>query len=175
MTDTTPRKRLPRTGLWIAGALAILLAVFVAWRLSATGPKAGEPARLPAEIRLFDGRTVTAGDLRGKVVLVTFWATWCPACVQEFPHLERAYRTYRPKGLEVLTVSLDDTTAEVEKFLRDGGYSMPAAMLTPELDAAWGPVRVTPTAFLVGRDGRIAARWRGPFHDVLEQSLRDTL
>ena len=68
-------------------------------------------------LTLLDGRPVTLEQLRGKVVLVNFWATWCPYCRHEMPDMERFYRDYRERGFEILALSQDDAPDPVRQFM----------------------------------------------------------
>jgi peroxiredoxin len=108
-----------------------------------------------------DGRSVSLSSLRGSVVLVDFWATWCQPCLDELPALKRTYRRYRSRGFEILGVSVDDDRDAVREFVEAHGVTWPTVargegMLDP-LARQYG-VRAIPTSFLVGADGRILAR-----------------
>ena len=78
---------------------------------------AAPPFRLPA----LAGGEVDLAAQRGKVVVVNFWATWCPPCVAEMPSLERLHRALAPEGLAVVTVSTDEDEAELRRFVSAGG------------------------------------------------------
>lgn len=97
-------------------ALAVSLALAAACEKSGVQtPSLGEP--IP-DIALPDpgGDTFRLSDLRGKVVLVNFWASWCPPCVEEMPSLEKLYRVLKDKGLEVVGVSVDESLEVIERF-----------------------------------------------------------
>ena len=86
-----------------------------------------------------DGRAGSLENLRGKVVLVNFWATWCPYCRKEMPAIQQFYKDYQAKGFEVLTLSTDDDPSKVIKYLSEEGYNFPAAM---ESSLGWGERKV---------------------------------
>jgi peroxiredoxin len=114
-------------------------------------------------VPMLDGRRLGLADLRGKVVLLNFWATWCPPCVTELPAMERLYQRHRAQGFTVLAVSLDSAGAPaVATFVREHALTFPIG-----LDAAWDVARVygvrgLPTTALLDRQGRTVAMVVGP-------------
>ncbi|MGE0450562.1 MAG: TlpA disulfide reductase family protein [Vicinamibacterales bacterium] len=108
-----------------------------------------------------DGRTFTSEELRGKVVLVNFWATWCPPCRAEIPDLVKLQDTYREK-LVVIGVSEDEAPVEeVRKFAAAQNMNYPVVMVTPELSRIFTGVSALPTTFVIDPDGRIQQRHVG--------------
>ena len=143
-------------------AVALLLFLFV--------QRDGQRARLPRigdqapEFRLpsLDGTLVGLADLRGKVVLVHFWATWCPPCVEELPGLERFYRSLLGADIELLAVSVDDTGAgAVREFLERNGLTV-KVLLDPGQEVAqrYGTFKF-PETYLVDREGIIRRKLIG--------------
>jgi peroxiredoxin len=122
------------------------------------------------------GRSVRLSDLKGKVVLVEFWATWCPPCRASIPGLERLHKTYNQRGLVVLGVSLDEGGWEsVKSFATEQGISYPVLKGTTDLSAKY-LVRAIPTLFLVNKDGLIAKQYVGDEHvDALDKDIRALL
>lgn len=109
------------------------------------------------------GQAVRLSALRGKVVLVNLWTTWCPPCREEMPSMERLYRQLGPKGLVLLAVSQDDGgRAVVEPFVKGMGLTFPV-LVDPEhqVGSAYG-VWGYPETFVIDREGRIAERVIGP-------------
>ncbi|HEU4929762.1 MAG TPA: redoxin domain-containing protein [Candidatus Krumholzibacteria bacterium] len=115
--------------------------------------------------------TTTAGEpialesLRGQVVLIDFWATWCKPCVKTMPELDAVYRDYQKLGLAVVGVSVDqgdDREKKVKKFLEKKPVAYPIVIDTEEA-ASWEAFHVValPTLYLIDRDGKIAERWTG--------------
>lgn len=102
--------------------------------------------------------------LRGKVVLVNFWASWCPYCRHEMPAMQKFYNAYRSQGFEVLTFSADADAATAARYLAQHGYTFPTAMTGPKHSAAFGDVSRLPTSFIVDRQGRIRKRIVGQVH-----------
>ena len=109
------------------------------------------------------GGEVDLASQRGKVVVLNFWATWCPPCVAEMPSLERLYRTLTPEGLSVVTVSTDEDQSELRKFVSQHGLTLPV-LLDPGGRVAAGDYRTTgyPETFLLDRQGRIVRHLVGP-------------
>jgi len=104
-----------------------------------------------------DGKTYSLDALRGKVVLLNFWATWCPPCRREMPDMEKLYQRFARKGLVVLAVS-DEKRETVEGFLKDKNYTFPV-LLAPDrqVNTAFG-VEGIPQSFLFDRQGKLSAQ-----------------
>ncbi|RMF47033.1 MAG: TlpA family protein disulfide reductase [Deltaproteobacteria bacterium] len=107
-------------------------------------------------LKATDGRTIRLSDLRGKVVLVNFWATWCPPCKQEMPSMERLYARLRNQGLEILAVNIEADGDEVlPEFLRQHPHTFPVLMdLEGEVQQTYGVFRF-PETFVVDKAGRV--------------------
>jgi peroxiredoxin len=116
------------------------------------------------EAVLLDGRPISLEQLRGKVVLVNFWATWCPYCRHEMPDMERFHRDYRERGFEILALSQDEAPEPVRQFLAKEGYHFPVAMAEARHAVAFGGVSRLPTSFLIDRQGRIRKKISGQVH-----------
>ena len=104
-----------------------------------------------------DGRQVRLSDFRGKVVLLNFWATWCPPCVREIPRLVRVAEAYQDDGLVVLGVNttFQDDMAKVGQFTREQGISYPVLLDPDGTVSEKYPARLMPTTVLIDRDGRM--------------------
>ena len=126
------------------------------------GLRPGSPAP-EFRARNLQGGTTDLGALRGKVVLLNFWATWCPPCVEEMPSLERLHRTLGPEGLVVLGVSADDSDDDVRAFLPKVDVTFPI-LRDPGGRVASSVYRATgfPETFLIDREGRIVKIFIGP-------------
>ena len=106
------------------------------------------------------GKVTTMDDLKGKVVLVNFWATWCPPCRAEIPALIKLQEQHRDR-LQIIGISEDDEIEDVHEFVKKAGINYPVVMATPELIAAYGGVVALPTTFVVDTEGRIVQRHLG--------------
>jgi peroxiredoxin len=113
-------------------------------------------------VEMLDGRTIKLSELRGKVVMVCFWATWCPPCRQELAHLqEGVIDHFAGKDLVVLPISRGEKRDVVEKFITDNGYKF-AVGLDPE-QAIYGlyATNYIPRTFIVGKNGKVVYRVAG--------------
>lgn len=148
--------------LLLVAALAALGYRFAPQVAAAFGWGAERTEVRSGKIRLLDGRDLTLEDLKGKVVLVNLWATWCPPCVIEMPGFQRVYEDYRNQGFVVLGLSRDHAPPErVREFLRQKGITYPVAMETDSGLEGFGMVQTLPTSFLLGKDGTVRHRVRG--------------
>lgn len=119
------------------------------------------PELPPFSMTDLEGRTITSAELRGKVVLVNFWATWCPPCRAEIPDLVKLQTTYRDK-LVVIGVSEDEAPVEeVKAFAAAQKMNYPIVMITPELSKIFTGVSALPTTFVIDPDGRMQQRHVG--------------
>ena len=107
----------------------------------------------PFDTLLLDGKTLTAQALKGKAVLVVYWATWCPPCQRELPELQALYEKHRDKGFEILALSIDADKFTVEEFWKDHDYRFPVAMRAPAQVQVFGPIKAIPALYLVDRRG----------------------
>jgi len=104
-----------------------------------------------------DGKTYSLAGLKGRIVLLNFWATWCPPCRKEMPDMEKLYRTYEKKGLTVIAVS-DEDRATVAQFLAKNSYSFPVALDSGRQVNKAFSVDGIPKSFIFDREGRLAAQ-----------------
>lgn len=141
------------------------------------GVRAGDRTRPEVAVTLLDGRSLSLADLRGQVVLVNVWATWCAPCRVEMPLLEQTWQRHRAAGFVLLGASVDrGDPAEVRAFLAERGISYPVAIVGADVIQALGGVVGYPTSILIGRDGRVHHRVMGPIGPVtLEPAIRRAL
>jgi peroxiredoxin len=147
-------------------------------------PAAFIPPVLPREAPTFsikglDGQGISNQSLRGRVVLLDFWATWCTPCLKSMPELQAMHEKYADRGLSVVGVSIDEGgVKKVKKFVSSRKLTYPIAMDSGKAPA-WESFRVkaVPAAFLIDRDGRIVAQWTGApaGRAELERTLEELL
>jgi thiol-disulfide isomerase/thioredoxin len=108
-----------------------------------------------------DGRRISTADLKGKVVIVNFWATWCPPCRAEIPDLVALQQKYRAQLLIIGVSDDDDPPAAVKKWAVEHKMNYPIVMSTPELRKVFAGVSALPTSFIVSRESRVVMRHVG--------------
>ncbi len=141
---------------------------------AANSPTSGPPDTAPPwSLKDLDGRTVTSGDLAGKVVLVDFWATWCPPCRMMIPGLVQLQEKYRGCGLVIVGISLDEGGApDVKAFNEKFQMNYLSLLGDAAVVEAFGGVSGIPTSFLIDRSGRIVNRHTGYLaEDKLEAEI----
>lgn len=107
---------------------------------------------------LLDGGERSLSGYRGKVVILNFWATWCPPCRAEMPSMENLYKRLHGQGLEILAVDLREDKASVQQFIADGHYTFPVLLDEGgKLGSKFG-VTAIPASFILDRDGMIIAK-----------------
>jgi thiol-disulfide isomerase/thioredoxin len=138
---------------------------------------ASNPQEAPAfQATDLDGQPISTANWKGKVVLLNFWATWCPPCRAEIPMLIQLKDLYKDR-LVVVGVSLDDDPADdVKKFAATNRFNYPVVMATRELIKAYGGVPALPTTFVINPDGKVVQKHIGLFHSyVYESEIRALL
>lgn len=129
-----------------------------------------------------DGKSVSLSDLRGKAVLLNFWATWCPFCQAERPTIQQIYQEWQSKGLVVLTVDIinsrtTETPANLADFMQKNNYSFPVLLDVNQLATISYHIKSTPTNILIDKDGIIREISLGAYSSkaAMEDSLNKIL
>lgn len=154
---STPRRALLLGAIGLAGSGA-------AWAQAPAAPSGEAPALPPPpvgsrlslpEFPLLDGRTLRPADLAGQVVVLYWWASWCPFCAVQSPHVDQLARTQAARGLRVIGLSIDKTAQEATAHLARKGYTFASAWVSPALARALPKPRGLPVTVVIGRDGRV--------------------
>ena len=145
---------------WVRAVRAVTAAAFLAGAAhggSALPAAVGQPAP-PLVVTQLDGRTFDLKALRGKVVIVNVWATWCSPCRAEMPRLAAFYRRYHAQGVELLGLSVDEASdlATVRQVMQGVGY--PAALATTAKVNGFGPPVAVPVTWIIDATGVVRAR-----------------
>jgi len=131
----------------------------------------GDQAKLEAV--LLNGDKVNLEKWKGKVVMVSFWATWCPVCRSEMPGWQKFYEANRTRGFEMIAMSVDDGEEEVRAFTAEKKYRFPIGWRFDKAeDDDFPTIRGTPTIFFVDRQGKVALKQVGR---MTEEALRQTV
>ncbi|SCU74435.1 Thiol-disulfide isomerase and thioredoxins [Cupriavidus necator] len=153
-------------------ARAVLLRWLLAFSLAgaaagAAALEVGDTVRLP-EVRTLDGRTLGAAALAGKPLVVEYWASWCPFCAMQNPRLQKLYERTRGMPLQVLTISIDKDPREAADYMKKRGYTFPATMDSPALQAVFGKRKGLPELYVIDARGRVVQKEVG---EMLEDDV----
>jgi len=161
-------------GLAVVGFLAFLLDPDATGHAAPLTAMAARNSRVDLSLAQIGGGVWKSADHRGQVILVNFWATWCPPCRMETPGLVRLANEYRSKGVEIVGVAMDDdgSADTVTKFVRS--YGIPYPILLPT-DSLLSQIDSLPTTFLMDRQGRIAKSYVGAISEATFRKDIDNL
>ncbi len=144
--------------LMVSLSLALAAAVAAEKSGQALTPLADRPPAPELDLHDMDGARHRMSDYLGRVVIVNFWATWCPPCREEMPSMQRAYEQLRGEGIEMLAINIGEDEDTLFAFTADYPVEFPLLL---DLDSAtiqrW-PVKGLPTTFVVDPEGRLAYR-----------------
>jgi thiol-disulfide isomerase/thioredoxin len=156
--------------------LLILAGVALGWP-STTRAQAPRGTAQPFAVRTLDGRTLRLDELRGRPVILDFWATWCAPCRASMPHLSTMQGRYGTRGLVIVGLSVDDgPPQEVRRFAERLHLRFPVAMASEGLLDDYGPIRSIPTTIFIDRRGRVVRRVVGYVdEETLEGFIREIL
>jgi len=107
---------------------------------------------------LLGGENVSLSSYKGKVVILNFWATWCPPCRAEMPSMETLYKSFNGQGLEILAVDIGEDTSTVQKFIRSNGYTYPILLDSSKKISSIYGIKAIPTTYIIDREGKIIGR-----------------
>jgi len=134
----------------------ILVAFVLVSADNACALKDDPPVAPDFTLKDLNGSDVSLSDYEGKVLILNFWATWCPPCRAEIPDFIEVYSDYKSKGLEILGISVDQVSADqVRKFVERNEMNYPVAMATSELFRDYPAPQAIPTTLVIDRTGKI--------------------
>ena len=126
-----------------------------------------------------DGKTIKLSDYRGKVVVLDFWATWCPPCKAEIPDFIKLYSQYKGDGFQMLGISVDQGGLSVVKpFMKAYGINYPIMLADDQVVSEFGGISAIPTTFVIDKQGRIRASFVGyrpasEFENLINQLTKE--
>ena len=125
------------------------------------------------QLKDLDGKTVSLSDLRGKPVLLNFWATRCPPCRFEMPFLQQIYEEWSDRGLVLLAIDIGESSAGVKEFLEDNNLSLPVLLDSDQRVALRYSITNIPTTYFIDRNGIIRQKVIGAFpnKEAIEKQL----
>lgn len=129
---------------WLALTTAVLAA------------RSGYPPAPEFSLKDLEGKAISLADMKGKVVFLNFWATWCPPCREEIPDFVEFYNQYSPRGVEIVGLSVDKLSPDdLRMFVRKNKMSYPVAFATKRIIEAYEPGPYIPTTIVIDKQGRI--------------------
>jgi thiol-disulfide isomerase/thioredoxin len=164
-------------------AFVVALGLYVGYHEARRAPAVSTPRLTQSSVapdfslESLDGKTVHLSDLRGKAVLLNFWATWCGPCKIEMPWFVDFQSEYGSQGLQIVGVAMDDASKEdIAKFAKDMGVNYPILIGKEAVGDQYGGVPALPETFLITRDGRIVdkivgLRGKAEIEDSIKKAL----
>ncbi len=141
-------------------------------------PANAKPAKLDFTLKDIDNKPVNLATLKGKVVLLDFWATWCGPCKVEIPWFIEFQQKYGDKGLKVVGVSVDDTVAKLKPYVAQMkmNYLVLQGLDHDDIQDAYGPLFGIPVTVVISRDGKVCAKHTGlNSKDAFENEIKSLL
>ncbi|MFC1897402.1 peroxiredoxin family protein [Chloroflexota bacterium] len=124
------------------------------------------------QLQSLDGQTVALGNLRGKPVLINFWATWCPPCRSEMPYIQDIYEEWTDKGLVLLAINIGESSSTVRDFMQSHNLSFTVLLDTKQDVAQNYNITGIPTTLFIDKDGIIQDKEIGPFQNAAQIANR---
>ena len=165
--------KMKQTAIWRKFLLGMLLSLFA---VSHAGAATNAGAAPDFTLKSRDGSNIKLSELRGQVVMVNFWASWCGPCRQEMPLLEQLYQRYQPMGFTLLGVNVEEDSSAADKVLKDIPVSFPILYDNKNSVSESYQVRAMPSTFLIDRDGNVRYLHKGyqpGYEEEYQQQIRE--
>jgi thiol-disulfide isomerase/thioredoxin len=134
----------------------VLISLFILTSCS----KAEEVSQKASDFSLknLEGKTVTLSEYKNKVVIINFWATWCPPCRAELPDFVKFYNEYKSKGVEIIGITVNSKAPEVQSMVTQYKIEYPICMSDKKVEADYGGIRGVPTTLIIDKAGNIVTK-----------------
>jgi len=174
-TDTGKTQTFSRRILGWLGYLAVIAAILFffapeSWWQFGVSPLSERKSSVNFSLQTINGGEWDFGEQRGRVVVINYWATWCPPCRAEMPGLVNAANEYKNSGVEFVGVTMDENLDDVPPFVAK--YEIPYPILLPDGDPNIGTASALPTTLLFDKNGRLAKKYTG---FILESTLKSDI
>ena len=196
MTRKPTKKNFLEKNIHYIVIAAVILAVGVVYFSRSGASNSASAQELPAEnaamgtpsdgkmapnftLTSTDGKTIKLSDYRGKVVVLDFWATWCPPCKAEIPDFIKLYSQYKGDGFQMLGISVDQGGLSVVKpFMKAYGINYPIMLADDQVVSDFGGISAIPTTFVIDKHGRVRASFVGyrpasEFENLIKQLTKE--
>lgn len=159
------------------GVLILIAAAFILNKQPAVSKDAGSGKKAP-EFSLKDtnGMEKKLSDFGGKVIILDFWATWCPPCRQEIPHFISLYDQYKDQGLEIIGIALDQDTGKIAAFTAENKINYTVLVGDGKISDLYGGIAAIPTTFILDKENNIRKKYIGYNEkEVFEKDIKELL
>jgi peroxiredoxin len=160
---------------WIKSLLVTVGMIISAGQLQAASPPSPAP---DFTLKSRTGENIKLSELRGQVVMVNFWASWCGPCRQEMPILDQLYQRYQPMGFTLLGINVEEDSAAADKILKEIPVTFPVLYDTKHKVSERYQVRAMPSTYLIDRDGKLRYLHKGyksGTEEAYQQQLRELI
>ena len=177
MLESTPGRREMRRIFEKLNVFFFFLGVAILFSCAKTAKEKNPNPGFDFDLPDLNGKVLSLHDFEGKVLVINFWATWCPPCEEEMPRLNQLQQKYKKNDLVVIGIALDkDSLDLVEPFVRKKGIEYPILRGNEEVLRNLGDFSGVPTTLIVDRKGNIKKKYDGSFdEDDLEKTLKELL
>lgn len=129
----------------------------------------GDTVPIP-ELKTIDGKTITPAELKGKVVVIEYWASWCPFCQKQIPYFQKLYNARANDGLVVIGLNIENDVAKAKGFVDTRKLTFPVAMTSDAIDKQLQRPKGLPITYVIGRDGKLVRLDKG---ELFEDDVAD--
>ncbi|HEY4371788.1 MAG TPA: TlpA disulfide reductase family protein [Burkholderiales bacterium] len=129
----------------------------------------GDTVPIP-ELKTIDGKTITPAELKGKLVVIEYWASWCPFCQKQIPYFQKLYNARAKDGLVVIGLNIENDVAKARGFVDTRKLTFPVSMTSDAIDKQLQRPKGLPITYVIGRDGKLLRLDKG---ELFEEDVSD--